>query len=246
MTGPRRVTPSRINNRRRCKRRAWYDAHRPRGEPNIYAAFGDATHLHLEAYLEHGTPPPLTEPEGECAFSGLANLPLPGEALVEQKFSFDYDGLMYRGRIDFLTGHVPGLMIVVGDHKTIGDLKRRKTPEQLVDDPQRIVYSYWAAKMFGVSHVTTHWIYYRRKRPKAESVSFTSDVSEINERFARLHIEEGKPSADEIDLPTPDSLPRDLTACFLFPPEGCPYRGECQEGLTPLDLATAIMFKDTP
>lgn len=243
-----RVSPSQIGEwRDGCQRRWWYDRNRKCAQ-NTYAEFGDRTHLHLEGWLEHGAPPPIELPPehpdhapAHCAVAGLEHLPPPGTALVEQRFRMEHGGVVYSGRIDFLYGYDPGRVIVVGDHKTCGNLRYAKTPEQLLDDPQRIVYTRWACVTFGVETGVAQWVYYRRKRPKAKPVIFAEHRDAVERRFEHLHRTAGLPIIAAKHLPTPDRLPRNLSRCKLYPPEGCPHQRECLADVPPAEIAIAAL-----
>lgn len=240
-----RVSPSQIDRWRGCQRRWWYDRNRPRGPQNVYAAFGDRMHLQLEGWLRDGTPPDMATAEGAAAVAGVPLLPPPGVGAVEKKFDMPFEGVHYNGRVDLLYDYVPAEHIVVNDHKSIGQLRRAKTPEDLLTDSQRIVYARWAATFFNVEHVTAQWTYMQRKNPKAKAVRLREDRLIIELRFRELHQKYGLPIVAAKQLTSPDSLPRNLSNCRLYPPDGCPHKAECHRGLEPIDLAIAALETTT-
>lgn len=233
-----------------CPRRWWYDRNRPRTE-HPAAAYGTAVHDILEQYQRWGTAPNMLHPDelkarhAKTAVAGLGLLSPPMHAVAEEKFAFAFDRVRYNGRIDWWESYVQHEHVLIGDHKTIGDLARRKTEAELLDDAQRIIYSMWAVLRFGVKTVTARWVYYRRvtkakKAGKAEAVQFTEGAEQIRERFADLHQKRSLPILDAKlrDLQG-HQLPRNLKSCHLFPPHGCPHADECLRDVSPLDRAAA-------
>ena len=242
MTDPVRISPSQIATWNTCPRRWWYSRNRPRGPEHPAAAFGTRTHAQLEEWLLHGKPPDPDTDEGRRALPGLAYLPLPRTAAVEVQFEMPEGAALYNGRIDFLFGYDPGRCIVVGDHKTTGDFRYAKTEEDLLDDPQRIVYSRWAAKTWGVDEVIATWVYYRRRgAPKAMTITLSEPSTRTEERFQALHERVGLPIVQGRSEPIPDSFPRNLSSCHLYPPNGCPFKNECHMGTEPADLLAAAL-----
>src|SRR5690606_23779988 len=113
--------------------------------PNKWADFGTRVHELLESWLQHGTAPDPATAEGRCAIPALSILPPPRSDLaVETECDFYHEGVHYTGRIDLIYGLRSREIVVVHDHKTTGDFKWSKSPAQLVDDPQRVIYSHWA------------------------------------------------------------------------------------------------------
>ena len=241
-------SPSQFSTWSICKRKWAYSRFRPRVE-NKYADFGTRVHTILENWLTDRTPIDTTTAEGKTAVAGLPYLPLPGHALVEYNARPRMLVVTWDMRIDFLYGHVLRDTIVVGDHKTTGDWRWAKTPEQLADDPQRVVYSHWAASTLGLDHVTVHWRYYNRNDKTSRPVLFEESADGIAERFDYMHREAVLliiGAADfrkdfETDEEWVESLPRDetLEACSAF--GGCPYREECHSLIPASDLARLHM-----
>lgn len=199
-----------------------------------------------------GAPPRLRDERGKpdkhglCAVQGLDLIPPPHVAIVETQFELPYQGVMYNGRIDFLHGYRPGVEVTIGDHKTISKLSRAKTPEQLLEDPQRIIYSAWAAVTFGVSHVRASWVYYQRTNPRAKRVDLLEDSASIWQRFRRLHGRVGLPIYAAKQITHPHAFPRNLDSCQLYPPHGCPYAAECLQGVSGAELAAHALAKALP
>ncbi len=246
------VSPSQVGRKRLCFRWWAYDRQRPRSPEKPAAAFGSRGHTVAENWLQFGTPPPAT-PEGRCMLAGLEWLPLPQDKnkVVEHRFDVTIGGVDYTGRIDLLYGYDPGRIVMVCDHKTTGDLKHMMTLDGMVDgeydyekdfrtDPQRVIYSHWAANHFNVDWVGAHWQYYRRKPPKSLPLVMVEHRNEIARKFWTLHHEDSLPIIQAAGLP-PEAFPRTLTACNAF--GGCPHREECHVGVSPLDIAAATLSR---
>lgn len=175
----------------------------------------------------------------------LASLPAPGTDLaVEVPIDLVYDHVHYVGYVDLVYGLDPGRIVVVHDHKTTGDLKWAKSPEELTDDPQRVTYSFWAAHKLDVEHVLAVWGYYPRKPTRAgvRLVTVLEHRDAITARFVRLHEHAGLPIVQAHGLP-PEALPPTLSHCSAF--GGCPYRAECHLTIAPAELAAAALRRTT-
>ena len=256
------VSPSQASTWEDC--RAGWGWSRVRGKvPNEYAAFGDRGHLVAERWLRDGIPPNPDEPEGACILAGIDRLPMPGTALVETRFDFMSDGHQvgyydpehpdatpegwahYTGRIDFLYGYDPGRVIVVGDHKTTGNLTYAKDEDVLRADPQRIIYSVWAAATYNVEFVASHWQYYRRKPPKSETRLVVEAVAVTRERFREFHHRVALPIVRAAGI-HPSQLPKDgieKGLCDRWYGKPCPYRDECLTGVSSIARAAALLRK---
>jgi len=95
--------------------------------------------------------------------------------------------------------------------------------EQLLDDPQWIVYGRWAAVSFDVPYVVGHWNYVRRTKPKAKPVYVGATAGELERRFRKLHLEVAVVMCQDEESEEPP--PRTLGHCGAF--GGCEYRNEC-------------------
>lgn len=233
------VSPSQVGTKRGCWRKWWYSRNRPRVQKPSAAA-GELVHKVLEHWMRDAVPPDPNTPEGRCALPGLPYLPLPGVAAVELRLDMPHEGVHYNGRIDYLYGYEPARVVIVGDHKTTGDFKWVKTSAQLLVDPQRIIYSRWAAITFGVPYVLANWTYYRRgSKPAARSVTLCESAAAIELRFRDLHRRDGLPILAAKSLTHPDSFPRNLSHCSAF--GGCEHRGECLANVNPVDIAVGAM-----
>jgi hypothetical protein len=246
-----RVSPSQIATWRGCCRKWAYSRCRSRTE-NTYAIFGQAVHKVLEAWLQWGVIPNLLDPHGACAMAGLHFLPMPPQPGVEHGFEFLFDGVLYNGRIDLLSGFVARRHIVVTDHKSTGDLKWAKEPDELQDDPQWITYGYYAAHALDVDLVIGQWVYYRRGKPKAIDTTIAETRAILTQRFLRQHHLHVLPlAASRRCMPANDGPERERwidlhprvadaghrdSECRKY--GGCPYFHEC---LNPMQRMTAAI-----
>lgn len=232
------VSPSQIHTWRKCQRKWAYSRTRPRAS-NKYAAFGTRTHAQLEGWLRDGTPPDANTPEGRCAIAGLELLPMPGAAMVEIPIRFEYDGVSYVGIADVLAAGEGSAHVM--DHKTCGSFDFALTAEDLLDDPQRIIYSYWASFVLAAPWVGATWRYLQRKPPRHRPVSVVEDAPTIGARFVDLHQRDGLPiaQAHAAGPINPEHFPRSLDHCGAY--GGCPYAEECLQGVSPIERAVAAL-----
>ncbi len=241
-----------------CPRKWAYSRGRERTDTE-QTSFGKRVHTIAELWLRDGVPPDPRSKEGKCLLSGIEHLPMPGTCLVEQPLDFvwpppiecdcsraaedtdhepcehEADSVRYIGQSDFV---VPPAYdtVLVGDHKTTGDLCWAKTEDELANDPQAIVYSHWAAETFDATYVEARWVYYRRDGRGSRKVSITAHRDAIRERFEDLHRRVALPIIQAHGVP-PELFPRAPTdePCSKY--SGCPYRTECWHGVDPVILA---------
>ncbi len=132
---------------------------------------GTDVHKYTERILQGQRLPDPTPFQEEAlsiaraAEEALIPYSIPG-TLIEHKFTLPtYEGgPTWIGYIDFLATRPKPKMI--GDHKTTSDFRYRKTPEELLKDPQLMSYSRWAAEEwphddgFQIAH-----FYVRTRKP---------------------------------------------------------------------------------
>ena len=205
--------------------------------PNPFATFGLAVHAQIEKYLKHGTPFDLTTDHGEAAMAGLHLLPQPGTAAmtVEAQFTLDGWGHKFLGYKDV---QVNGPIPLVIDHKTTGNFKWAKTPDELRVNIQAVIYATHAMVQTGAEACDLRWIYYKRHKP------FGSKPVDL--RVTRADLEPAlttiKGLADEMALiklsgKRAIELPPNPGACGAY--GGCPYVKNCD--LSPQEKMHAIM-----
>lgn len=219
----RHVSPSQINTFARCPRKWAYSRTAERTE-TAATKFGTKVHTILEDWLLARKLPSPNTPEGRCALAGLEHLPMPKTdgLTIEAELLLHYDNVKYVGRIDFALVTPTG--ITIGDHKTTKDLSYAKTEDDLLEDSQRIIYSYWAAQTYGAQEVNAKWVYYQRHPPVSHTVEFSESSSRIAERFEDLHKRFSLPII-QADPERPTSVERNLGACGDF--GRCPYIDQC-------------------
>ncbi len=232
-------SPSQISTFLDCDRKwALGSIAKIRMESGTAAALGTETHTQLETYLSGGQID-YTRDSGYIAASGLHHLPAPplSKTLLESKFKFQSPatGFFYNGIRDvFIPGEVP----LVIDHKTTSGLRWAKTVEDLLGDPQAMIYAYSA--MAPV--VNLRWVYYQTKGArKSKPVHLTVSRGHVEEQFDRIELTTREMRAI-LDLQTEDkkayalSLEPSPESCEKF--GGCQYRHLCNLG--PQDRITSF------
>lgn len=238
-----RYSPSQIDTFRLCARKWAFTRILP-GRSNKYADLGTAVHSALEAWLINGTALDLTSEVGQIAAAGIQHLPRPGLCSIESSFSFETGTARYTGRRDMRfrdTSEGPravDVLEVIGDHKTTGDLKWAKTPEDLKTDPQGVIYAMSVFKEEPrAKDCELRWVYYRTKKPyKSHRVSLVVTYEETIERMKGIDATALEMSTFG-EKPDPLTVPPTHTACDAY--GGCPYQNEC--GITPRERMRATM-----
>ncbi len=229
---------------RGCRRKWAYRRRRPRGPESKHQAFGTKAHKHLEDRIKHGTwtPEIAASPEGKTLAVALHHFPHPGEGLGEHEIRVDMLGVFWIMKIDALSAYVPGYSVRVQDLKTTGDLRNAKTEAELLEDPQRLSYAYWAATTLEVDYVETQWVYAKRfPKPASTTVTVVEHRDLIIPRFERMHHADVLPMIHANALPL-DAFPRDGIhngECERF----CDFKKECLADQNPLDLLNARMAR---
>ena len=222
-----KISPSQISLARQCLRR-WHIAyvHGEREPQTAQQAYGVRVHKHLEDYLRDGKPIDPNTPEGKIALSGLKYLPEPGTGTPEQNFTIAGPGFVYSGIIDWSSNSVPHIV----DHKTTSNLKYQKKEQELLADPQGILYPYTAYINYEYD-VLCQWIYYRRTpdRPKAEETRFVYPANRLLE--AKLALDEEVQSLISLRSSKTLDLPGNPKACFSYG-KLCPHSDKCHD-ITP-------------
>ena len=255
------ASPSQVETWRDCQRKWAYSRVREKTE-HPSAAYGTRCHKLLEDWLIKRIPPPNDTPEGKTVWTGLHLIPTPwtpglgieeratpvlGGPPLARALGLE-DGALgpsvaWDMRKDFRYGYTPdgGGVLVIGDHKTTGDIaKYAKTAETLsTTDPQGIAYTHDSAEHYDVAWVVGQWVYYQRDaKAKAKPVTFSISRQQARERFAKMHVEEVVPMVRARAAPI-ESLPRNLDACNSY--GGCPYQRECHATITPEESAATLL-----
>lgn len=216
-----------------CKRKWAYDRVTTRTQ-NDAAAFGDRVHVIREKWMRDGTPIDTSTREGRCAAQGLDRLPMPGKAhAVEYQVKNELiGGLPHWIKIDVVAPPHPQWSadarscVEVIDHKTVKDVSRAKTREQLVWDPQWLTYARWAVDS-GARRVAGRWEYLQRDGKASKSVAIAEDAATIVTRHDELsrHVTLPMLRANAYD---PDAMPRNPQRCAAFGSNYlCPHMDRC-------------------
>lgn len=205
----------------------------PEGEK---AKLGTRCHKIAEEYLRDGAAPnrsetfdiisngsPKTYYPGRIVSNILHHLPPAGSTPnVEHKVTLVHRGITFNGSIDWTDDKT------VGDHKFTSALKYAKTADDLVHDPQRILYAAdWFSK-HDADVLNMQWTYGAFDAKSSKPVRLTvhrgevmakldSEIMPLAERLLRY-------VSDNVDWRT---LPKNFEACSKFPPNGCPYVKDC-------------------
>lgn len=222
------VSASQISTHTRCPRKHWLE--KIAGVPvpvSAGAEFGSRCHAVVEKRIETGVWP--DDPEAvTIAMAGWRFVPQEGTLLVEQEIRLDDAALPVIGRIDLVA---PEQSVII-DHKFLGSLRYAKTPAQLADDPQAILYCTWALRQGYLSESSIafrHITYQTKGLPQAVtsqhkflSRELAVAYDGLRQQIERMAVhaamtEEGAvPSALESGDPSP---------CRAY--GGCPHLARC-------------------
>ena len=224
---------------------------------NQFAQAGTAYHELIDPWLRSGTPLP-DDDTGKRILAGLHFLPPPGVAEVEREFWLRSPVAVYNGKVDWAfredaskpwpTGPGSGLW-VVGDNKSTSDLKWAKTPAQLLEDVQAMIYATEAFVRFPEEdRLELRWTYFQRKGARKSIQVRNKDGSPVVvtrahafEQFARIDATAAEMCKIELSGARAHDLPPNASACDAF--GGCPYRDVCN--LTPQERMKSIMAQES-
>jgi hypothetical protein len=253
MSFPFPISPSQINCIELCERKyGWEYIEGVESEPGDAAKIGIEMHRQLENWFRDSTVPDDTLP-GLMAQELILKWPAPGQVdRVEQHIHVQTEKAWYHGYKDIgfsqkFKDKVSKSKIhlrVVGDHKSTSDLKWAKTPEELLRDPQSIIYSAAEMEEHKVDEVLDKWAYVTRsKKPKTKIVQTILTREQVELGFDRLDV-----LAQRIyeiraieGLKAMDLEPT-VTACGAF--GGCSHVARCTD-LTPQKRMRAFMAQQT-
>jgi len=253
--GVRYFSSSAVDKYRRCTRLYAFEYNEKIKPPSSdKQEFGLKVHKKLEKWLKEGKYPD-DSPEGLTAKQAIDKgwLPEPNpKLLIEDMFVFSIrKGLGIAGYVDCMVPpELTGIEPLVIDHKSTSDLRWAKTEEELLVNPQVIIYCVRAMLKFNVPKVRARWIYYAASNPKDGSprkprgvkpveVIVSNKDPKVIETIEQLVQDlesmaviraENKPGLSF--NPSPES-------CELF--GGCPHIERCN--LTPGDRLAAYMSK---
>jgi hypothetical protein len=178
-----RYSPTQINKFASCPRKwGWEYLEGIRPPQKKAAALGEGCHTVLENWLQKGVAPDPRSPEGKIVMPALSVLPKPSPNLeIERWVSFTWGGHAFAGKVDLgywakadgsagtYTKTASGRLWTVHDHKTTSDFMWALDEEQLLNDPQALIYSKEAIDRHEVDEVQLSWMYMRtRGKPACE------------------------------------------------------------------------------
>ncbi len=173
---------------------------------------------------------------GAIALSGIKHLPDPGTVKVEGRFLWEIPNEPFdvQGVIDW--SQVSEQLF--GDHKTTGDFKWAKTPEDLRSDLQSTIYAAYLIFSNDLEAITGRWVYYRTKgRRASKKVEWTVTREELQEPLETM-INMGREMAQLYAArPDPRTLEPNAEACDHY--GGCAFRDNCD--LSSKERFTALM-----
>ena len=245
------ISASQLSRFSEC-RRAWWFQHimglPTKQKPS--AALGEAVHTVLERYLDDGVLPDTSTQAGRIAAPGLQYLPKPGTVFTEVPMGsrgrgnaeVDEDslpvpggmprlvvaGMPVNGFIDVLD--LSGEHPVVLDHKSSSDLKWAKTQEDLMEDPQMVLYGTYALDVFsamGLEAETVeagHIVYLTKGAPAARKTTVALTRAHLASERKKMEktVEEMKVTAQ---ARTPASVEGEASVCDKY--GGCDFRDKC-------------------
>ena len=223
------VSASQISTYLRCPRKHWLEKIAGVQVPTSAGAeFGSRCHALVEKRIEMGQWP--DDPDAvKVAMAGWKFIPQNTRLLVEQEMRLDDAALPIIGRIDLV---VPEHSVII-DHKFMGSLRYAKTPAQLADDPQAILYCTWGWRqgLLRPDALTfRHITYQTRDNPQAVTSQHKFTPAELDEKYARTRttIERMATTAaltKESEVPAAiDS--EDTSPCKAY--GGCPHLARCR------------------
>lgn len=245
-TGPApiQLSASQISSWRDCKRKwgfRYLDG--VKEPPHPSAALGTAVHSHAEKFLRDGTMPDVLEVAkiggkehrpGMLAAQLLPHLPQTRQPKewVEHKWQLvvrdAYGDITYIGYIDLFSP--PASLISVNplawDHKTTSDFRYAKSPEDLLSDPQAVLYAKYLLDFHdtnGTGVAELRWNYVRTKPPhKVRPVFATITRAQIEAAMLGINDDARQMLAAHASRKRALELAPTASACEKY--GGCPHR----------------------
>lgn len=225
-----RISPSQEALFEMCERRWYFKYILKLPEPEYARAeSGKGMHWLLKEWLSKKEPPSVRQGDGKIgnvevgmALASIPALPVPSPHLiVEQHLQFDFGGVTYHGYAD--VQWYTKSYGVTHDHKSTSSLVYAKTEEDLVWDPQRIIYAYPMGR-----DVLSRWQYVETKDPyQRQLVELYATHKQVVDAMTWLHETHGVRIAKAYTEPE-EARPQNPAACGKYGREGCPYKHRCQ------------------
>ncbi len=229
-----------------CRRQYWfrYSGTEP-GESRANQELGKSIHAIHEVYLESGEVRTPTEtitvdyhvgeeerheiysPERQLALAQISwpHLPQPGEGYTEMPFHIAYRGIEFAGTIDYLRMTAREVI----DHKTTSNLRWAKTTQDLMIDPQPVIYGYAAQHFYGPGPIQFLWSYTQtRGQQKWRGVEFSLMSQEIQKGMDLMHDKATQILEYHSRKPDPLEIPPNPEECKAYN-RLCTYRHKCTD-----------------
>ena len=242
---------SQIATYRDCRRSWWFQSIMGLPTPQrASAALGEAVHTQLEKYLEDGTLPDESTQAGRIAKTAIPHAPEPGKVWVEVSMSdrkkrptdveanapipggmpeLHLAGLRANGFIDVLDLSADRPVVI--DWKTTSDMKYAKTADDLLHDPQMVLYGSYALEVCGSMGVPVdevdagHVVMLTKGAPQARKTMVRMNRAHLAKERERLAetVEEMKTYSR---CTSPDDVPGEASSCNKY--GGCHFKDKCQ------------------
>lgn len=161
---------------------------------------------------------------GQLAVLAHHLLPMPGQCFVEGQYYLETPNTVWRGFKDIVD--LTTDPICLSDHKCTGNFKWQKTPDDLLTDPQAVIYSADCMSRYNVDRVKLRWIYYRYTgRPEVRHTDVVLTKEQIAPIVSLLDLRAREVNEMRRKYRSALELPVNPDACDRF--GGCPYQQRC-------------------
>lgn len=219
------ISPTQINAVRRCE--AYYHFKYVLGLPDPAgpaAQRGKDIHAEVEAHYTQRKPLRDLSPHAQLLVKAVPVVP----DAVELAFTLNYGDINYRGIIDVIA-NTDACAIVI-DHKTSSNPREWGLSEdELLSDPQAIIYARAALERYNASEVLCRWQYVStRGKPYILPVQALMSAPWVDERLERLTAIEAhtivqlRTGKEPVKAYRADPM---TNACSAY--GGCPYYETC-------------------
>lgn len=237
-TNALRISPSSYDLWKRCNRWwAFQYIEGLRAPPGDKANLGSRCHTIAERYLKYAEAPDHSERvelehagsvrsfyPGRIVSNVLHHLPPAGSVVrCEERLDFRYKGIEFAGIIDWQTD------THIGDHKFTGDLAYAKSANDLLTDPQAVIYrtSRWLES--DARELILQWTYgeFTAKASKVVRLPVLREFESINSFLPTIDaMQHARSTVTEANSVEPTGLRlRPKIACEMY--GGCPHLDRC-------------------
>jgi hypothetical protein len=230
---PMTFSASRMQTWMSCNRKAGWQYIAGYEDPGTSATdFGGLTHAILESYKRDGLPINMMTEEGAVAAEAIPyveDFRVETGARFEGEFTFQ-GRHKWRGAIDI---SAPGKVV---DYKTTSNFKWAKTPEDLLHDPQAVLYAMKEFSRWNGDTVDLMWLYLRKKPRAAMPVRATITRAHATRAFAALEVIADEFAAAAAGAPASpperhryvlETLQPNFGHCSDY--RGCPHISRCPQ-----------------